>query len=300
MQKKKPSISYHKRRVIVAAVAILIAAIVLWIYTDSTNWRNDTVRQEDVHYCNTSDKQQTLDFYRPEHSGDQTLPLLIYIHGGGWRGGSKRNGMINNYGQIFIKQNNAVASISYRLNSAHPYPDQNNDVACALTYLTAHAADLHIDTRKIILMGESAGGELASYAALHGPSQNYRYAVPAGVIDFYGVSDFTRIVNSSRPDLNARRFLGPNYTQKAAEASPISYVTSHAPRFLLLHGENDKIVPAEQSKLLHDKLVSAGVDATYIRLQSAAHGFVGPELQPSTYKTVLDSINGFLQETTGR
>lgn len=299
MKKPKQHIIHHTRRRILAATAILIALIVLWVYTDSTNWRNDTTRREDVQYCGTTDKRQTLDFYRPEHSGDQDLPLVVYIHGGGWRGGGKRNSMLNNYGQIFIKHNLAVASISYRLNSEHPYPDQNNDIACALAYLTTNASELHIDPTKTILMGESAGGELAAFAALHYPHPIYAYVAPIGVIDFYGVSDFTKIIGGAHPDLNARRYLGPHYTQKAAEASPISYVSARAPYFLLIHGENDKVVPAEQSKLLHDKLEHAGVNATYIRLQSAAHGFVGPELQPSTYKTVLDSINAFLQDTVG-
>jgi len=297
MKKQKTSLNNHRRRIIFAAVAILIAVVVLWVYTNSSNWRNETARQEDIPYCGTTNKQQTLDYYRPEHAGNEALPIVAYIHGGGWRWGTKRNAMINNYGALFIKHRIAVASISYRLSSASPYPDQPNDIACALTYLTQHASDLHIDTTRLILMGESAGGELAAFSALRGPTPNYVFAPPVGVIDFYGVSDFTRIINSAHPDLNARRFLGANYAHRAVEASPITYVSAHAPRFLLLHGENDKIVPAEQSQLLYDKLVSVGAKPTYIRLQSAAHGFVGPELQPSTYKVVLDSINAFLQTT---
>lgn len=279
---------------------MLIALILLWAYTNSANWRNDTIRQEGINYCGTANKLQTLDFYRPEHSDDQNLPLVVYIHGGGWRWGSKRNSMINNYGQIFIKHTVAVASLNYRLNTAHPYQDQNDDIACALTYLTTNATQLHIDTSKILLMGESAGGELAAFAALHIPYKHYGYATPAGVIDFYGVSDFTKVVDAEPPDLNARRYLGPNYTQNATEASPVSYVSGHAPRFLLIHGENDKVVPTEQSKLLHDALTQSSVDATYVELQNAAHGFVGPELQPSSYKTVLDAINTFLRATVGQ
>ena len=299
-KKQKLPIPHSKRRIILSAVAVLIALIVLWIYTNSTNWRNDVVRQEDVPYCGTNDKLQTLDYYRPEHSGDQNLPLLVYIHGGGWRGGGKRNGMINNYGQVFIKHNIAVASLSYRLNSAHPYPDQNDDIACALTYLTANATTLHIDPSKIILMGESAGGELAAFAALHIPYKSYVYATPAGVIDFYGVSDFTKIINSKKPDLNARRFLGKNYAQNAAGASPITYVAANAPRFLLFHGENDTVVPIDQSMSLYNLLTAQHVNATFIKIPNAAHAFVGPELQPSSYKIILDTIDTFLKGTVGR
>lgn len=283
--------------VLAASLTALIVVIVVWVYTESTNWREDTVKQENVAYCGTSNSQQMLDFYRPGNAGNQNLPVVVYIHGGGWRGGSKRNQVINNYGPIFMRHNIAVAAINYRLNSAHPYPDQNNDIACALTYLTHNAAWLHIDTTKILLFGESAGGELAAYAALH-PSAGYVRLV--GVVDFYGVSDFTQIVGGRHPDLNARRYLGPNYVSLAQTASPLTYVTPQAPRFLLLHGTNDTVVPPQQSEALREALVHDGINAVYVKLANAGHSFVGPELSPPTYKTILDNLDAFLKDTINR
>ncbi len=300
MKKKKTPLPHHKRRIILAAIALLIAIIVLWIYLASANWRNETERHENIAYCQTSSKQQTLDYYQPKDSGAQPAPLVVYIHGGGWRWGSKQNAMINNYGDVFARRHIAVASLNYRLNPPHPYPDQNDDIACALTYLTAHASDLHFDANKVILMGESAGGELAAFAALHIPYKDYNYARPAGVIDFYGVADFTKVLNSSRPDLNARRYLGPHYAQNATIASPLTYVTNQAPPFLLFHGTSDTVVPSDQSQLLHDRLVAHQVGARYIKVPNTAHAFIGPELQPSSYKLVLDGIDAFLKETVER
>ena len=288
----------HPRTVVLAALVILVLVIVGWVFIEKSNWRAETIRQENIAYCNTANKQQLLDFYRPEDSQGQALPLVVYVHGGGWRWGSKNNAMFNNYAPIFLEHAIAVASINYRLNSAHPYPDQNNDIACAVTYLAAHANELHIDSSRMIFMGESAGAELASYAALN--SAGRHYPEPIGVIDFYGVTDFTKVLYGKHPDLNARRYLGSAYGQVALQASPITYITAHAPQFLIIHGQHDNIVPPEQSQLLQNALTSVGVPSTYIKIPDASHSFVGPELAPSDYKIILDGINTFLQQIVGR
>ena len=84
----------------------------------------------------------------------------------------------------------AVASIDYRLHSKNPYSDQNDDVICALSYLNIRAQELNINPQKVILFGDSAGGQLAALTALNADHNQYRYEPPRGVIDFYGVSDF--------------------------------------------------------------------------------------------------------------
>lgn len=253
-----------------------------------------------VGYCGSSSApDQTLDFYRPKNRSYTTsVPLLVYIHGGGWRSGSKSNHLITSvYGPFFLRHGIAVASIDYRLSSNHPYPDQNNDVACALSYLTSHASNLHINTHQIIFMGDSAGGQLAAFAALNIPYKHYDYEAPVGVIDFYGVSDFSKIIDGAHPDFNARRYLGSRYNQVAVPASPITYVTKEAPRFLFIHGTADTVVPISQSKDLYNLLVNAGIDADYVAIPGAKHGFIGPELPAHGFTTITNNLNSFLYET---
>jgi acetyl esterase/lipase len=285
--------SYQKKAIMLALIA-LIGLVIMWVFIWTSSWRNTTVAKENIYYCATSNPQQTLDLYRPRGHNNENLPVLVYIHGGGWRGGHKRNGIINSYGPLFLKHDMAIASVNYRLNSPHPYPDQNDDIACALTYLTKNANTLHIDPSQMVFFGESAGGQLAAFAALNVPYKGFGYNPPAGVIDLYGVSDFSTILGGPRPDYNARRYLGRGYSQVAREASPINYVTTHSPPFLLIHGKADKVVPITQSRLLYDKLIKAGAKAIYAPLPHGPHGFIGPELAPDEYKTVLDSINRFL------
>lgn len=256
--------------------------------------------ESDIHYCNTSNPGQTLDLYRPKDVADAILPLVAYVHGGGWRHGDKNNSLLKTYAPLFIQKNVAVASINYRLNPGAPYPDQNNDVACALTYLDTNAERLHIDTKRILYFGDSAGGQLAAFAALAIPYKGYNYEAPVGVIDLYGVSDFSTIIDGVRPDLNARRYVGSKYNKITNMASPTMYVTKKAPRFLFIHGTKDKVVPSSQSKVLFDQLVKEGIDAEYVTISGAGHGFVGPELAGDAYKKIQDNMATFLRETIGK
>jgi acetyl esterase/lipase len=126
-----------------------------------------------------------------------------------------------------------------------------------------------------LFFGDSAGGQLAAFAALNIPYNNYDYEAPVGVIDFYGVSDFSKIVGGTNPDLNA-------------------------PRFLFIHGTKDTVVPILQSRILYDQLTKVGIDAEYITVQGAGHGFNGPELPNVEYKKIVDNIDAFLKETIGK
>jgi dipeptidyl aminopeptidase/acylaminoacyl peptidase len=83
-------------------------------------------------------------------------------------------------------------------------------------------------------------------------------------------------------------------------ASPTTYVTKKAPRFLFVHGTNDKVVPLSQSKALFDLLIKDSIDAEYIAIPGATHGFIGPELSPTNYKNIQDGVTSFLKETINR
>ena len=119
-----------------------------------------------VQYCNSKNPSLALNLYYPKGEVTAKLPLVVYIHGGGWLRGDESGPLLETYGTKFVKQGIAVAAIDYRLDAKNPYPDQNDDIACALSYLTTNADRLSIDTQKIIYFGDSAGGQLAACAAL--------------------------------------------------------------------------------------------------------------------------------------
>lgn len=306
MRQKK--VIKHKRLYWTIIPLVLLGAVTtIFMWVTLTTSHNKPLSINDfssallnVQYCNNKNPSLALNLYYPKGEITTKLPLVVYIHGGGWLRGDESGPLLETYGTKFITKGIAVAAVDYRLDAKNSYPDQNDDIACALSYLTTNADRLSIDTQKIIYFGDSAGGQLAAFAALNIPFNNYDYEAPVGVIDFYGVSDFSTIINGSRPDLNARRYLGSKYNTVADQASPTTYITKHAPRFIFFHGTRDTVVPISQSKTFYDQLISAGVDSEFVPIDGARHAFIGPELSAAQYKKIQDNIDAFLRETINK
>lgn len=304
MQQKK--IIKHKK-ILKAIIPLLLIGVAVFAWVAVTTFRNKPLLINDfasvlpdVQYCNSKNPSLALNLYYPKGNIRTLLPLVVYIHGGGWLRGDESNQLLNVYGTNFVRKGIIVAAIDYRLDIKNTYPDQNNDIACALTYLTTNAARLSIDTHKIIFFGDSAGGQLAAFAALNIPFNDYDYEAPVGVIDFYGVSDFSTIINGPHPDLNARRYLGSKYNLVANQASPTTYITKHAPRFIFFHGTRDSVVPISQSKTFYDQLITNGIDSEFVPIDGARHAFIGPELPAGQYKKIQDNLDVFLRETINK
>jgi acetyl esterase/lipase len=225
---------------------------------------------KNISYCDGSDPRQVLDLYAPKKQETKPWPLVVYIHGGGWRSGDKRNAVLANYGSGIVQHGFALASINYRLAPKDTYPSQSNDLSCALQYLRLHAKENHIDAKRVVLMGDSAGGQLAALDALKFESSQ----TIAGVIVLYGVTDLEgQLQRSPNPDRNAAAFLGSRSLALAKVASPVSYVGPNAPPFLIIHGVNDATVKIEQSRKLAAALWSAGNRAEFIEVHHAGHAF---------------------------
>lgn len=289
---------------IVILTAILIALIAVEAtYIASVMRKNrehqGPIVQKNIEYCGSSSAEQQLDLYVPASADKKPVPAVVYIHGGGWRSGYRGNKLITYYTSIFLRKGIAVADVGYRLKTPHRFPDQNNDVACALHHLTKYQQVYGIDMAKYVLFGDSAGGQLAASAALGNATAKYPYPKPSGVIDFYGVSDFRTIVAARRPDINARLYLGKLYLQEAEAASPVTMVNASAPPFLLVHGERDGVVPVAQSREFATRLHENGVRVDLYVIPGARHGFVGPELPKRSGQLLEQKMNQFLNMTLG-
>lgn len=298
----------HLRLYIVVTVCLAVCvwvAAIGWINFRPTNKPPILINSfakvlPNIQYCNSKNPGLALNLYYPKTDITSKIPLVVYIHGGGWLRGDESGPLLDTYGTKFVQKGIAVAAIDYRLDAKNPYPDQNKDIACALSYLTDNADRLSIDTAKIIYFGDSAGGQLAAFAALNIPYDNHDYTAPVGVIDFYGVSDFSAIINGRRPDLNARRYLGSKYNIVAYQASPTTYVSKHAPRFIFFHGTKDTVVPISQSKTFFDQLIADGIDSEFVPIDGAKHAFIGPELPTVQYQKIQANIDAFLKETINK
>jgi len=255
-----------------------------------------TVPSRAFTYVKYTDTALNLDFYPSQIAGKK--PCIIAIHGGSWAGGDcKQLPELNSY-LATIGYN--VASINYRLAPKYQTPAPVEDVQAAMAYLCKHSDELHIDTTKFVLLGRSAGAQIALLAA-------YTLRDPAikGVIDFYGPADMVwgYSVPSSKLIMDSRKvmenYIGGSYgqvPQKYVACSPLEFVNEKSVPTLIIHGDNDVLVSPEHSRRLNLKLQKSGVKHYLLKLPWATHGFDynlnGPGGQLSTYavKVFLDVI----------
>lgn len=258
----------------------------------------------DVKYVPDGDPSQTLDVYYPEKTADKPVPLLVWIHGGGWYSGSKAErpyvGRVNN-GYIF-------ASVEYRFSQKAVFPAQAQDCQAAIRWLRANAKKYNIDPNHIGVGGLSAGGHLVAILGVTGG----KHIFPAiggnedqsdrvqAVCDLYGPTDFNTVYEQSHVKdgvktmwswnqgdpysrlIGGKMGAGQN-KQKCDEASPVNYVSKDNAPFLILHGDRDRAVPYEQSVELADLLTKAGVEVTLQRLPGSDHGGPAFNLMPVHY-----------------
>jgi acetyl esterase/lipase len=230
-----------------------------------------------------------LDLYRPERA-DGPLPVVVWIYGGAWltRGRTQQASAA----AWLTTRGYAVAAIDYRLSSEAIFPAQLQDCRAAVRWLRANAAKYGLDAGRMGAWGASSGGHLATLLGLTGNRAGFGEATsaPAGssrvlaVVDFYGPTDFLQMdahalpgapFRHDAPDSPESRLVGGpigQHRDRVAAANPITYVTADAPPFLIMHGEQDPLVPWHQSELLFEALQQAGVDVAFYKLAGAGHG----------------------------
>ncbi len=211
------------------------------------------------------------------------------IHGGAWRTSSKTElPALNRY---LAQQHYAVASIDYRLAPDAQSPAAVDDAFQAIAYLKTNAAALHLDPTRLVIIGRSAGGQIALAVAYAGREPAIR-----GVVGFYSPSDLVRGYEhpSRRWVLDSCKvledYLGGTPATKADAyyaASPINFVKAHTPPTLLIHGQLDPLVWPEQSERLAARLQENGRPHFLLSIPWGTHGcdanLSGPSGQLSLY-----------------
>lgn len=256
------------------------------------------VAQIDVVYTKVKDWEGRVDLYLAPKSSTPT-PVIINIHGGGWRSGVKETqGGFN----PFFKAGFAVANMEYRMSGQATAPAAVEDTRCMLIYLIKNAKTLHIDPNKIIIMGGSAGGHLALMGGLLGNDHRFDTNCPgvdnikvAAIIDKYGIMDvwdwtYGPEHKSSSPKL----WLGDKANDEAfiQSVSPITYVTKNSPPIFIVHGDADPTVPYQQSVNLYKKLQDLGVKSQFITVAGGGHGKFEKEKNNEINEAILQFVAG--------
>jgi len=231
----------------------------------------------DVVYTKVKDWDGRLDVYFNPASTTPT-PVIINIHGGGWNHGTKEGqGGFN----TFFNAGFAVANVEYRLVNVAKAPGAIEDIRSAMDYLILHAKELNIDPKRIVLMGGSAGAHLALMGGFLENDRRFdtyckgkENMKVAAIISKYAPSDFVDKTDKFYTYKSLLNWMGDNMEDPGfrASISPVTYINKNNPPVFIVHGNDDPIVPYEQSVKLHQKLDKAGVYNEFITVEGGKHG----------------------------
>ncbi|QDU98288.1 alpha/beta hydrolase [Lignipirellula cremea] len=241
----------------------------------------------DQPYAGTENPKQMLDLFLPKtRSADKPLPVVVFIHGGGWSGGN-RNGYAPQAAILAATGEYATASISYRLSQEAKWPAQIHDCKAAIRWIRGHAKELNLDADRIGVIGGSAGGHLVTMLGLTGGNKELEGDLGdfdeqstdvTCVVNFYGPSDLTRPLMQGdaalRDDPAVAGLIGGGIQENLAvakAASPMTYIAKGAPPILTIHGDKDMRVNYEQGVMLHEALKKAGNVSMLITIEGGGH-----------------------------
>lgn len=286
--------------------------VMLSLLIGSVEGDEEIIVTPNLTYAKIGEVRLQLDLARPA-VGDGPFPCIVFIHGGGWAGGNRH--AFHNQMEAAARRGYVAATISYRLTQADqntqvpksPFPAQIHDCKAAVRWLRAHAAEFHIDPRRIAAVGASAGAHLSLLLGLTSTDDKLEGELGnsgessrvQAVVNYFGPTDLALLYRSAPAVVGVLKALCSGTPEEAAAtydvASPINYVTADDPPILTLHGDLDKIVPMEQARLLDARLQEAGVKHTLRTFPGQGHGFDG-----ETTKAADSAAWEFLAEHLGK
>jgi acetyl esterase/lipase len=260
--------------------------------------------ERNIPYVENGHRNQILDIYLPEEPSDKPLPLMIWINGGAWMGGTQANPPV----LYLVSKGFAVASIQHRMSGDAKWPAQSYDCKAAIRWLRANAAKYKFDPNHFGVGGDSSGGHLAAFVGTSGdvkemegdlgnPGVSSRVQA---VVDWFGPTDLTLMAQQSGPrsmiqhdaaNSPESNLLGGPVQEKrelAKTANPLTYVDKSDPPFLIMHGDNDQLVPLGQSVILAKALIDAGVEVTVKTIPGAGHE--GPEFRSAESQRLIQEF----------
>lgn len=262
-------------------------------------------------YVLEGSKDQKLDIYLPE-SGTKPFPTILAFHGGAFRSGPglPDKSLYAPFARHFNELGYALVSADYRLAPRSTYPAQVKDVFCALGWIHANGADFGLDSERLIIMGDSAGGYLAAMLGTVETPEAYMQDCPFslpednwfdGVVVYYGFFDFTNIDDYAPGEISFgfEPYWGSIWeeipAERLAEMSPMSWVDGSEAPFLLIHGTQDQGIPSSLTEAFAATLQDVGVPATVVLIESG-HGFLLEPPSSEANTQAFEAIDLFLSD----
>ena len=249
--------------------------------------------ERNIPYVTNGSPNQVLDLFLPEQPSDKPLPLMIWIHGGAWMGGDQASPPV----VYLVTRGFAVASVQHRFSSQALWPAQSYDCKAAVRFLRANAVKYGFDPDHFGVGGDSSGGHLAAFVGTSGDAKEMEGDLGnpgissrvQAVVDWFGPTDLTLMGSQSGPHTmihhddasspESQLMGGPIQEKRdlARTANPLTYISKDCPPFLIMHGDNDQLVPLGQSVILAKAFVDAGVEVTMKTIHGAGHE--GPQFR---------------------
>lgn len=252
--------------------------------------------KSDIAYAETDNPRQTLNLLLPRTRKAKLLPVVVFIHGGGWQNGDKRSGT-RQLTRFVENGEYAGVSIGYRLTNEAHWPAQIHDCKSAIRWIRGNAGKYNLDPDHIGVFGTSAGGHLVAMLGTSGAIDDLEGQLGSYekfssnvtcVGNFFGPSALlemskfpSRLDHDAAESPESKLVGGPlQETRKVAlSASPITHVSKDDPPMLSIHGTDDPLVPYNQSVILDQALREVGCNSTLITVKGGGHGgFNNPEI----------------------
>jgi acetyl esterase/lipase len=259
-----------------------------------------------ITYLTANNWDAKLDVYQ-SRGATTPNPTLIYFHGGGWVAGSKEAASLTFL--PFLDMGWNVVNVEYRLAKISLAPAAVQDSLCALRWVYRNGTQYNVDTNRLVLMGNSAGGHLALTTGMIPASASLDSLCPgneqlkvAAIINWYGITDVNELLAGPNVRNYAVAWLGgmSNREEIAKRVSPLTYVRAGLPPIISIQGDADPTVPYSQNVRLHQALDQAGVRNEFVTVPGGKHGGFSDAEMAKAYAEIrgfLDKLNITRQTT---
>ena len=255
-----------------------------------------------ITYLTANNWEGKLDVYRRRDAATPS-PTLIFIHGGGWTGGTKESSSLTFL--PFLQMGWNVVNVEYRLARVSLAPAAVEDCLCALRWVYRNAKQYNIDTSRLVVTGGSAGSHLALTSGMIPASAGLDRQCPgteqlkvAAIINWYGITDVVDLLDGPNMKTYAVTWLGSltNREEVAKRVSPLTYVRPGLPPVITIHGDADPTVPYTHGVRLRDALTKVGVPNKLVTVPGGGHGGFSQAEMMKAYAEIRDFLNAHVTQ----
>jgi acetyl esterase/lipase len=267
----------------------------------AAEWAAHTANQyqifPNITYLTASNYEAKMDIYARRGA---TTPqrTVVYFHGGFWAAGNKEGALMSL--MPWLEMGWTVVNVEYRLARVALAPAAVEDCLCALRFVAAQAKTYNIDTARIVLTGESAGGHLTLTTGMipesAGLDRECTGATPipkvAAMINWFGITDVADVIDGPNSRTAAMQWLAglPNREEIARRVSPLTYVRAGLPPILTIHGDADPTVPYQEAVRMHEALEKVKSPNQLLTIPGGKHGGFTPEERSRIYTTIREFL----------